>query len=396
MRVWCLLLVVAACRHVPAVPPLPSEGGPLWVELVSPHFTLWTDAGAERGRALLLDMERHRAVVLGVGFDRARPPGRSFVVALRDADEIGAYMPPPFAAYAWGAGRPVLEPMILLSADAVDDATHVVAHELTHVISFGMIRNQPRWFAEGLASFFASVEIDGATGRGTVGGEPPHLIRRLRERPPQRIATLFACDRDACMDHMFYATAWALFAYLENVRPADLLRYAARLDELPEDEVARAWTDVFPDLTPDRLDAALRYWIASGDHEVWRFTVKLDPPAVRQRVLGDADVHAVRALLRFRFDRADPRAREGLAAALAADPTHVLANLVAAELGPRLSPEVAQRIADAHPDDWRAWWLVVLARNGTPEAGDARDRVCALVRPAPAIALPPDLCAIRE
>src|SRR5262249_48019224 len=156
-------------------------------------------------------------------------------------------------AYAWGAGRPVLQPMILLAADALDDETHIVAHELTHVISFGVIRNQPRWFSEGLASFFASVELDDETSRGTVGSEPPHLIRRLQRRPAKPMAAMFACDRDACMDDMFYATAWAMFAYLENVRPADLLRYTARLDQVPPEDVARVWSEVFPDLTPGRL-----------------------------------------------------------------------------------------------------------------------------------------------
>ena len=35
------LAVFAACARFPVAP---AEGGPLWTELTSEHFTVWTDA----------------------------------------------------------------------------------------------------------------------------------------------------------------------------------------------------------------------------------------------------------------------------------------------------------------------------------------------------------------
>ena len=62
-----LLLALAACRG-PAVPAVPSQGGPAWIELASEHFTVWTDASRGRGVEMIREMEHLRQVVRGVGF----------------------------------------------------------------------------------------------------------------------------------------------------------------------------------------------------------------------------------------------------------------------------------------------------------------------------------------
>jgi hypothetical protein len=60
---WSIVVVLlVACG--PAIPPLPSAGGPAWLELASGHFTLWTDAGAERGRELVREMERRYQLIM--------------------------------------------------------------------------------------------------------------------------------------------------------------------------------------------------------------------------------------------------------------------------------------------------------------------------------------------
>ena len=59
---------------------------------------------------------------------------------------------------------------------------------------------------------------------------------------------MFACDEHVCMTDMFYATAWAMFSFLANAHPQELLRYADRLDQLPKGSEAQAWSEVFPNL----------------------------------------------------------------------------------------------------------------------------------------------------
>src|SRR2546430_2485749 len=101
------LALMVACG--PAIPPLPSRGGPAWIEVQSEHFTLWTDASAEHGRGLMHDMERRRQMIM-TAMNHARSTARSFVIALRSAHEVDAYLPREFIASAWNAQNPAGEP----------------------------------------------------------------------------------------------------------------------------------------------------------------------------------------------------------------------------------------------------------------------------------------------
>ncbi len=172
---------------------------------------------------------------------------------------------------------------------------------------------------------------------------------------------MFACDRYECMDDSFYSTSWLLFAYLSNSRPKELIAFTRRIDELPEGAWQQAWTETFPDLTTDALDHEARKWLAYGKHTVWKFNVELKQWPVTERVLRDADVLATRALLRHQFGKPGASKPQELGEALAADPTHLLANLVKADIDKSIELAVAKRVAEAHSDDWRSYWLVGLA-----------------------------------
>jgi hypothetical protein len=269
-----------------------------------------------------------------------------------------------------------------------------VTHEITHVISFNVIRSQPRWFAEGLANFFATVDLDPEHAKGKFGKPLDYIVRELHQTAPTHIARMFVCTELPCMDDMFYATAWAMFSFLANTYPQQLLRYAARLDQLPRDQQAQAWTEVFPALTPDKFDAELRDWLAHGKHTEWEFNVRLQDWPIAERPLRDADVNAARALMRQMFAKpADPPPPE-LAAALAAEPTHLLARLVQQSYKLPVTVDDARRIADAHPDDWRAWLLLGTAASWHGDDGRlAHDRGCALITAKPTAWAPIDWCA---
>lgn len=373
MRLALLVVLAAACRG-PALPALPSQGGPAWIELSSEHFTLWTDASRGRARTLIREMEHLRQVVIGVGFSGSFE-GKSFVIALRDADEVGVFVPEQFTAFAFYGGA-LKQPGIVLAAD---DESTVVTHELVHVIAFNVIENQPAWFAEGIAGFFETVSVDPDRSKGDVGKPDVDKVAALRRTPPTPAAKMFACESFTCMDGMFYATAWAIFAYLANTSPRELLAFARRIDELPEGAWRQAWQEIFPALTPDKLDHEVRKWLNYGKHTVWKFEVALKEWPVTERVLADADVYAARALLRQRFAKPGAPAPAELALALAADPTHLLANLVKAEHTKSFELGAAKRIAEKHPNDWRVWWLVGLAAGW--KGDDARmafERACAL------------------
>jgi len=340
-------------------------------------------------------MEHLRQVILGFGLDSGRPEGRSLVIALRDSEEVGVFLPSQFIAFAFGSSA-IRQPVIVLPADAQDDNAPVITHELTHVISFNVFRNQPAWFAEGLANFFASVNLDPDSASGDVGKPLDYIGERLRSTPPTPSATMFACTQPACMDDMFYATAWAMFSFLANTYPQELMRYAQRLDELPAGSHAQAWTEVFPALVPEKLDHELRKWLAYGKHMVWKFNVKLQEWPITERPLRDADVFAARALMRQAFAKDGAEPPSELVAALAADPTHLIAHLVSVWYKKSIGFDDARRVADTYPDDWRAWWLVGFAVNWEGESARlAWEKGCAILDKSPSVWAPPHWCTKR-
>ena len=372
----------------PAVPAVPAQGGPPWIELTTPHVTLWTDAPASVAREIVADAEHLRQVLLGTAFRSVAREGRIVMIALRDSDEFHAYASDHVGGYMQPAqGNALRQPLIVLPADIpFGGSVRTTAHEMTHVLSYALIAQQPRWFAEGLATYFETIRLDADAGTVELGREPTtDRGEPLRMHALVSLRTLFSC-MDSCANPGFYVTAWALFNYLENTHAAQLGQFEQRL--AGNQEWQSAWAAAFPDLTMRDLESNLVVWLTSGSHSLLRFNVKLMDYTVDDRTLGEADIHAIRALL-------VPTPEGALAEVEAArriEATHVVANLLWASHGHALERDAAQAIAAAHPDDWRAWSLLAITLHSGSEAFAARDKACRLAAGNPAI-LPPDgLC----
>jgi uncharacterized protein DUF1570 len=385
---WWAVVVMMCCACPVAVPQVPSKGGPPWIELTSKHFVVWTDASIEDGRKLIRMMENLRQILFGVSVFNPTSDAKAIVIAMRSQREVDPYVRRDILAMAWPPEFPLYQPAILLSVDGLDYDRRIVTHELTHVISYGALPVHPRWFGEGLASYFETLQLD-EDGSFELGAPFTSWLRLLRQPGGgASVATLFACTESRCGDAPFYATSWALFSYLTNRRPDDLLRYIQRLLELPKDDQASAWPEVFPDLTPDKLDRILDDWIRTGDLTVHRYKIKLKDFAVTQRLLGDGEVYTARALLRY---VTGGRREAEVAAALSADPDNVIANMINMDRVAKPNVTVAHRLTVAHPDDWRAWWLHKHLTEDRDEAKRDMAQVCALVARTPAI-LPRHTC----
>jgi hypothetical protein len=383
LRWWCLLLF--ACSGAPK---LPSEGGDPWVELTSEHFVMWTDATPDRARELVNSMEERRQIVARA-MNSASTKTRAFVVAFRNDGELHTYVKWFYGkAFSW---TPLLEPMIVVSALGNDDRDNIFTHELTHLISYSIIHHQPHWLAEGIATFFGSATEHG--GHVEVGKPRKDLGALVAKRQLTSAAAMLACDSDACIDTPFYATAWALFAFLLNKHPDQLGQYLARLNELPARRRDEAWHDAFPDLTPDKLDHELAAWLAFGDIRLPQFDIELrkDWP-ITVRALSDAEVRALGALAdAVLAGRKDAAAKE-IAAAITAEPTNVSARLIQFALDKQITAADARATAAAHPDDWRSWYLVAHATQPGQESADARAKACELAARDPGIETPERLC----
>lgn len=192
------------------------------------------------------------------------------------------------------------------------------------------------------------------------------------------------------MSDRFYATAWALMTYLVNEHPHELVRYLERLIATPSAEQSKLWAAVFPSLPPVSLDRALAQWVAYGKIQINSYNAVFTDAPSTQRALTDADAHAARGLLRY-LSRSTGVPTE-ISDALALDATAVLPNLIHAAVSKAMDADRARAVVTAHPDDWRAWFLVGFATSGTPDSHAAVVKMCALLVKNPAV-LPPQTCA---
>jgi len=390
----CVVGVVAAslifaCRPPPAVPALPSKGGPAWVEASSAHFTVWTDA-PDRARELVQTMERLREVVFATALFSGRVENyRTFVIALANKQEVGQYLPKEFDAYASNAGA-LFQPVIVVAADSLEDIDHrrILTHELTHVISYGPLPTQPTWFSEALATFYETADFDG--NRVELGRPLEGRVAMLQREHTLPIAQMLACKVHSCMDHRFYANVWALFTFLATEHATELIDYMHQLATTPADQQDALWARAFPTLASlDAADHAFHAWIAHGHILVRQYTVQHGTWDVTIKPLTDADGLAARGTARFIID---PRTLPtDITDAIVADPNEVVARLIQSRASGGIPIDAARTLAAAHPDDWRSWFLLMRALRDGPEAHEAFVTACDLIAKN-AVVVPLEFC----
>lgn len=235
---WLILaLSIAACG--PAIPHLPSDGGPAWFEIQSDHFRLWTDDSIERGQKLVRDLERRREVIASA-MGQVSSRATAFVISLRGARERAVYVPLGFVGVAWGPHNPTGQSGILINADYKDD-DHVVSHELAHVVSLAWFANLPGWLNEGIATYFEMVDVDNDDTSVKIGIPRSDRGDVLRRRLLISVPELFGCSSDRCKDDSFYAASWAVFTLLLNEHYDQLARYLQRMNELLINTPATRW-----------------------------------------------------------------------------------------------------------------------------------------------------------
>jgi hypothetical protein len=406
-----MLELCVACHA--GYPAAPAQGGPVWTELTSEHFTVWTDGDPSRVCELIRTMERFHQVTAGVAYPTAPTAGRALAVVMRNSEELSEVNNLGEArAMTHTAGAPLWQPLVLLSLTDTEERT--MAHELTHLVSFAVIHHQPRWLSEGMAAYFESAQLAADGTMVTLGVAPARYGSIL---PPVPISMLFDWGRMSSLsvERPLYQTAWALFAFLINEHKAELAHYLWLLDHITDhiaDRVAdrtgdaadrarqrqqRAWDQAFPSLPVEALDHELGQWLTYGSHQVLRFYVHPRDARITARRLSDADAYAVRSYL-FDGPTADQRerGRAERSRALALEPTNVLAWVLQASYGEKPSAGVGRAIAAAHPDDWRAWWLAAIALEdnaGDPsELDHARSQACERIARNRALQAPPRLC----
>jgi hypothetical protein len=392
-----ILALSAACARFPVAP---AEGGPVWTELTSEHFTVWTDADPPRVWGLIRQMELFHHVAAEVVYPTTPNSGRALAVVMRNDQEL-VEVSGDSRAFSMRAMRPLWQPIVFLSLTGTGQRTLV--HELTHLVSFSVIHNQPRWLAEGMAAYFESTQLDAGKTTVTLGAAPQRYGSHARMAT---VAAAFDWSRTlpAAIERPLYQTAWALFAFLINEHKAELAHYLWLIDHAggPGNggwrvQQRRAWERGFRSLPLDTLDARLLDWLEHGSHYELSFYVRPSEAPITARRLSDADAYAIRSYL---LDGQTPEQRERGRAersqALALEPTNVLAWSLRTLDGELPTVSLGEAIAAAHPDDWRAWWLAAVAldsgRGDPAELDRAREQACELLARNGALVAPPRLC----
>lgn len=219
---------------------LPVYGGAPWIELRTPHFTVYCDDGEAQARRALEGFESIRGVFKlvfpGIQVDSPKP---MIVIVTRDEDGMKAFLPAKFS------GKDPFRPagyyfpqedrdyaLIRLDVPHQDDQPYfVVFHEYAHSIIHRNFSTLPTWLDEGLADYFGATELHGK--KLYLGRVPMARLATLRQEVRLPLEAVLTATQDSpyyqegTQAGPFYAESWALVHYLymdPKARAAGLFR----------------------------------------------------------------------------------------------------------------------------------------------------------------------------
>lgn len=254
---------------------VPADAGATgsdWLEVKSPHFTLYTDAGARQGRAVSHQLEQFRSV-----FARLAPslelqsPAPTTLFAFKDSASYG-----PFKAGSDRRGARILGQFsrtrdgnyLTLDVSAAAGGIGVIYHEYVHFLVLNNFHQVPLWFNEGLAEYYSTFELD--EDRATLGLPVERHVRWLRDDLDFSLDELVYVDSAAASEHdaeelgRFYALSWLLVHYLLSGGDEEIDGIVDYFDRLQDGEDAeRAFERSFGRRMSTMADE-LRTYLAAG------------------------------------------------------------------------------------------------------------------------------------
>lgn len=280
-----------------------------WTQVRSTHFVVNTDAGADRGRQLLLRFEEMRYVF---GQLILRPavniPVPLTIIAFRTGGEMQAHVP-VFQGKAvdlsgFFVGRPDRN-FIALDLSTPDRWTTAL-HEYGHMLLDGNYPPTPLWFDEGFADYFSTINV---TRDGVEIGKPPQgyleLLHNSQWMPLNQLLRVTAGSKTYNLgDHrsLFYAQSWVLVHYLidqQKLPAAGQYFGLVESQHIPTDD---ALQQAFG-MTPQQLEQQVRNYYQSPQaayrtlklpidvNNVNTYTAEKISPPDAQVMLADLDVH---------------------------------------------------------------------------------------------------------
>ena len=327
---FCLFLIAACCRASAA----PEQ----WIEITSPHFTLYSDAGEKQARHTLDQFERMRWLFQTM-FPKANvdPAQPIIVVAARNEKSFQGLEPAEYldkgslnlSGYFLGTSD---KNYILVRLDATFEHPFAqIYHEYTHLQFAADGEWMPTWLNEGLAEFFQNTEI---RDKDVLLGEPSaNDILYLRENKIIPLPVLLKVDASSPYYHeeqkgsVFYAESWALTHLLmitDRQKNGHRLHDYIDLVSKQEDPLV-AGQKAFGDL--GRMESELMSYIRDARYQEFQISSAaspIDQSTYKMQPLTDVQAQAIRADVLACIKRVD-ESRALLDAVLKADPNNVQA-----------------------------------------------------------------------
>ena len=312
-----------------ALPP-PDEP---WIEVRSPSFLLFSNAGEKSTRRIATDLERLRSALGQLNPDLAlSSPQPIYIYVFRNDESFRPYKlldnGKPLDGQGYFVSHPEAHYMVI-SGDPKVDERAVCYHEYLHSILRNNYADLPLWLNEGLSEYYSTFLVSATEDRiGTAIRE--HAVW-LRRHPLIPLRELFAMDESSADYNegdrrgVFYAQSWALVHYLLNTDAENRQRTLAYLQDVAHGKAGpdalRRLLGMDEQVLETKLGAYVRRAV---------FMVRADPAraessfAIQVEPLKHADalVRLGELLLRASDEQQTDEAAEHFRAALAQKPDH--------------------------------------------------------------------------
>jgi tetratricopeptide (TPR) repeat protein len=382
-----------------------------WIELRTPSFVLFSDAGEKEARKVAASLERLRSVLGQLNPDlKLTAPNPTYVFVFRDQESLKPYRRiyngKPVDVGGYFLTLPEANWVAINGAPRGGSPTAIIQHELLHSILRNNYPSLPLWFNEGMAEVYSSFQ---ATDREAYIGAPvPEHVAWLRRRGTFPLSELFAVGQDSpdynegARRGAFYAESWALVHDLLVGNPELRAKAPSYFQEMAKEKPA-----------PDAFRRAFGLDDAALEKEVGSYvrkriyivqTVPVQPiDDMAELKIAKRDIPRAEALARLGNLLASldpvlrPAAAEHFQAALALDPEQPQAlagmgRLEAMAEHPKEARPWLEKAARKAPEDFVIQYLYGLnlledlpaLRPGLPEMRQAREAF------ARAVALQPD------
>jgi len=403
---FALLALLAPQGPSRALPSAVPSGDDAWIELRTPSFLLFSNAGESRARRIAASLERLRSVLgqLNPGL-KLTAPNPTYVFVFQDDASFRpyrrVYRGQPVEVKGYFLTTPEAN-WVAVDADRHSDEIAIVQHELLHFILRNNYPSLPLWFNEGLAEVYSSFIAGEREAR--IGAPIPEHVGWLRRHGIVPLADLFAIDQgspdynEGARRGVFYAESWALVHYLlvgnlEHRRQAPLYLQEMAREEPSPDAFHRAFG-----VDDAALEREIRAYVQRRVFDIQLVPVQPEKDLrIVRRDLSRAEALARLGNLLVSLDSSLwPAGSEHFRAALALDPEEAqalagLGRIEALAGKPRQAVPWLERAARRAPDDFVIQYLygfaLLEAQSGTPDRTEMKRARDAFSR---AVALQPD------